>query len=140
MSGADVTTFVVPGKPIAKARPRMTRNGHVYTPAKTTAQERAIAQIAGARFSKPVSGPVRLTVWVTFKTPKSWTKAKTAEHVHRPHTQKPDADNILKLVKDALNGTAYHDDAQVFEASVRKIWGLVDQTVITIEEVTPCNY
>lgn len=132
-----MTTFVIPGKPVAKARPRMTRNGHVYTPAKTTAHERAIAQIASGRFSKTIEGPVKVTIWVTFKTPKSWSKAKTAAHVHRPHTQRPDIDNLAKCVLDG-HAPIWGDDAQVYEMEVRKIWGVVDQTVITIEE-TQCH-
>lgn len=36
------------------------------------------------------------------------------------HTKKPDADNVLKAVLDALNGLAWVDDAQVFSATVRK--------------------
>lgn len=33
---------------------------------------------------------------------------------------KPDVDNVLKLVMDALNGTAWRDDAQVVYASCEK--------------------
>ena len=38
-------------------------------------------------------------------------------------TKKPDADNIAKVVCDALNGLAYKDDAQVIDLTVHKRFG-----------------
>lgn len=35
-------------------------------------------------------------------------------------TKKPDVDNIVKIVLDALNGLAWHDDAQVTFLAVSK--------------------
>jgi hypothetical protein len=35
-----MTTFVIPGPPIPKGRPRMARSGHVYTPKRTEEAER----------------------------------------------------------------------------------------------------
>lgn len=35
-------------------------------------------------------------------------------------TEKPDVDNVLKLVMDALNGVAWKDDKQVTEAHIKK--------------------
>ncbi|MGB6231196.1 MAG: RusA family crossover junction endodeoxyribonuclease, partial [Litorimonas sp.] len=50
-----------------------------------------------------------------------------------PHAIKPDGDNLAKLVKDALNGLAYHDDAQVSTTIVEKQWSDHDRTVVTLE-------
>ena len=36
--------FVVPASPVPKARPRVTRFGHTYTPQKTTDQENKIRE------------------------------------------------------------------------------------------------
>ena len=38
--------------------------------------------------------------------------------------KKPDADNILKLGLDALNGVAYADDKQVIEVRCRKFYSV----------------
>ena len=35
-------SFIIPGRPIGKARPRVNRNGHCWTPDKTTDYERKI--------------------------------------------------------------------------------------------------
>lgn len=36
------------------------------------------------------------------------------------HTKKPDLDNLAKNIKDALTGSLYKDDSQVFEAHLEK--------------------
>ena len=36
------------------------------------------------------------------------------------HTKRPDIDNISKIVMDALNGIAWHDDSQVISILARK--------------------
>lgn len=53
-----------------------------------------------------------------FDIPKSWSKKKRENTTW--HTSRPDSDNLLKGVKDALNGIAYIDDAQVCYVSAKK--------------------
>ena len=79
--------------------------------------------------------PVRIIVKCYFSIPKSYSKAKKKECVlnHIRPTKKPDADNILKIVCDALNGVAYHDDKQIVEAKVCKFWGTDEKEYLTIE-------
>ena len=53
-------------------------------------------------------------------------------------TKRPDVDNLVKLVCDALNGWAYHDDAQVVSASVLKAYageGDGPHTLVTLTEL-----
>ena len=126
-------TFVIPGKPFAKQRPRATRQGRIYTPAETVSFERQVGQIAAQHITEPFRGPVKLIVRATFETPKSWSKKKTAELIHRPHTQRPDLDNCLKALKDGLNRIAWADDSQVYEIDARKVWGIYAKTVVIIE-------
>ena len=130
------TTFEILGQPVAKQRPRMARNGRVYTPAKTVAFENMVRSIAAPNFSTPIHGPVKVTVWATFKPPKSWTKKKTAATINRPHIQRPDIDNVAKAICDGLNGLAYEDDCQVASIEARKVWGPLARTVVTIEALT----
>ena len=131
------TTIVIPGKPFAKQRPRFSRlNNRSYTPAETVSFERAVGQIAAQHFAQPLVGPVRLEIVATFVPPQSWSRRKTADQLHRPHVQKPDADNLGKAICDGLNRIAFADDAQIADIRVRKVWGVTEQTVIHLEAMT----
>lgn len=129
----QTVTFTIPGKPFGKQRPRATRMGRIYTPAETVRFEQVVGQIGIEHFPAPLTGPVRLTVIATFQTPPSWPKKKRAEHLHRPHCQKPDLDNCIKAIEDGLNRIAWVDDSQVCEVIARKVWGLTAQTVVHVE-------
>ena len=132
----NAVTFVIPGKPFAKQRPRFSRaSGRSYTPAQTVSFERIVGQIAAPHFPTPITGPVRLTIFATFEPAASWSKKKAADHLHRPHTQKPDLDNIQKAICDGLNRIAFADDGQVAEIVCRKVWGISAQTVVIVEAI-----
>jgi Holliday junction resolvase RusA-like endonuclease len=132
----QAVTFEIPGKPFAKQRPRFSRrSGRTYTPGETVSFERTVGQIALEHFPKPITGPVKLTIWATFQPPVSWSKKKTAELMNRPHTQKPDLDNVAKAICDGLNRIAFVDDGQIYEIVMRKVWGPQPRTVIEVEAV-----
>ena len=130
--------FTVPIKPTGKARARVTRWG-VYTPEKTAAAENSIKVCARAAGVELIEGPVELNVFCYFAPPKSWSKKKRKEILVdggvRCQTNKPDSDNVLKLVSDALNGIAYEDDRQVSSASVVKAYGSEDKIIIQVRSV-----
>ena len=48
--------------------------------------------------------------------------------------KKPDMDNIVKVVADALNGVAYQDDKQVILVSAKKAYSAMEGLDITVEE------
>jgi Holliday junction resolvase RusA-like endonuclease len=50
--------------------------------------------------------------------PKSWSKKKKAQMLHSHHKQKPDIDNLLKGLMDAL----LEEDSHVHMVFTRKIW------------------
>lgn len=127
-------SFVIPGKPYAKKRPRFARaTGRAFDPKENGAFEGSVGIIASKHFPQPLAGPISLTLSVIFATPPSWSKAKRAGLIHRPHTQKPDVDNLAKAVADGLNRIAWADDAQVYNLSIRKFWGLEDMTNVIVE-------
>lgn len=70
--------------------------------------------------TKPLDGPLACSLLFLFPRPaaKIWKKnPMPREWCER----KPDLDNLLKSVFDALNGLAFHDDRQIVELlSVRK--------------------
>jgi Holliday junction resolvase RusA-like endonuclease len=49
------------------------------------------------------------------------------------HTVKPDLDNLLKAVKDALKSICYHDDSQVIKTIAAKQYGGQPRIEITVK-------
>ena len=92
-------------KPTAKARPRAGRNGF-YTPAKTAEFESKIKIIAKQQNPKIIKGS---PVWVSI----TFTFAATKKKTNILHSSRPDLDNLVKAVCDALNGIAWEDDGQI---------------------------
>jgi Holliday junction resolvase RusA-like endonuclease len=70
--------------------------------------------------AQPTSGPVVLRVTAVFTCPKS-DHRKREPLGRRWHTKKPDADNVLKAVKDAAKGVLWLDDSQVALETCTKI-------------------
>lgn len=94
----------------------------------------AAHQAGGGR--KPLTGPVRLKVSAVWPWPKSWSARKRLTAGAHYKTSRPDADNIGKLIGDALNGVAWLDDAQVVEVSITKQYGLSGATYVSVEPLT----
>lgn len=135
----DPVEFTVDGRPKGKARHRTTRTGRTFTPKETVAAERAVgfAYRAAARARPIMTGAVRLSVEAVFGVPKSWNKKlrDAALAGDLGYTGKPDADNILKLVMDALNGVAWVDDAQVHPERPVRRYGEPERVEVIVEEV-----
>lgn len=119
-----MTKIVVPGTPVGKERPRFTRNGHAYTPDKTRAYEETVRLCWKTQhgYVFPVKVPVLVNVAAYFPIPESCSKKKRAEMDGRWHVSRPDADNIVKIALDALNGYAFPDDCAVQIGHVYKIY------------------
>lgn len=133
------TIFTVDGDPQGKARPRFTRGGRAYTPKKTVEYERVIKNAFIAAGGTLTNLPVTVGINAYYKIPASATKKKAVQMMSGEimPTKKPDTDNIAKAVCDALNGVAYHDDAQVCNLSVKKRYSKEPCIVVTIKEVIP---
>ena len=133
--------FIVDGKPQGKQRPRFSRiSKTVYTPTKTAKYEKQIAKAYTESGGKciPADCYVSVSVSAFFPVPKSYSKKKREnclERILRPD-KKPDMDNILKVVLDALNEVAYEDDKQVVELIGRKYYTESDGYLwISVSEV-----
>jgi len=117
-------------RPVPAPRPRVTRWG-TYNPPKYTEYKNAIKLLT--KIKTPLLGPLKMAVIFQFQKPKSWSKTKK-ENAYW-HTQRPDADNLLKSIKDAYNGLVFEDDAQVCIVEVKKIWGEFNNINVTIENI-----
>jgi crossover junction endodeoxyribonuclease RusA len=122
-----VIKFVINARPQPKERSRSTRRGHHYTPQRTVNFELTVA--AEFRLQHPfheiLTGPVRMSVDIQFRRPKTVAKGYW-------HTNPGDASNIVKAIEDGLNRVAYVDDRQVADSHVIKHWGDSDRIVVSI--------
>lgn len=122
--------FTVLGNPFGKQRPKFARHGkfvQTYTPKETLQHEKIIAQVyedvaKGKKFEKKAPLDIQITAY--YPIPQSTSKKRRKamlEHRIRP-VVKPDLDNIAKLIYDALNGVAWHDDNAIVDTQIRKFY------------------
>ncbi len=50
-------------------------------------------------------------------------------------TKRPDGDNIIKVILDALNGFVYHDDAQICKIYFTKKYAEKPETKVLIKTI-----
>lgn len=123
-----------------KQRARTTRNG-TYTPAETRramdlVKAEWLAAVSGAGLPRPLFAE-REPVAVAITTFRPLPEGRPARVGSEPDTFRPDADNVAKLVCDALNGLAWADDAQVTYLQVTKMGRRRGQGELTLVHVWP---
>lgn len=121
--------FTYYGEIRGKGRPRFRKIGNfvsTYTPTETRDYEMSIKEsflvecADSERFYNGEQLAMELQIYQA--VPKSVSKKKAQEMLEdkvKP-TKKPDIDNILKSVCDALNKVAYTDDTQIVEMKIQK--------------------
>ena len=119
----------LPGEPVPQARPKVTRRGHVYYPAKSAAYRKRIAGLLklGRKGRETMPGPLKVYLTFCRTRPKS-NKSKWP-------TVKPDIDNLAKQVIDALmDAGVIYDDGQICELHCTKDWS--DNPGVYVETLT----
>lgn len=141
-------TFIVDGKPQGKLRARTFYNSRMgrmqsITPQQTKDYEDLIAwsyKAAGGRHLGDCLISVDISAF--YEIPKSTSKKKRQDILDneiRP-TVKPDCDNIIKAVLDALNGIAYNDDKQVVSVCCQKYYTeAAGYLSVTVKEINDLN-
>lgn len=140
-----IYSFVVPGKPQGKARPRFdSRRKVTYTPQKTKDYEELVRSsfIMSCKGGAPLEGALRARIIAFFSIPKSATKSVQKAMVDGEiyPTLKPDLDNIIKSVLDALNGYAYKDDAAIVDVSAVKMYSNFPKVLVTLVDENDFDY
>lgn len=122
--------FTIPGAPQGKARARTCRNGHTYTPDNTVLYENLVKteflrQCGRRRLSADDRPALSMEIIAVYPVPASYSKRKRVAALAGDllPAKKPDADNVAKIIADALGGLAYIDDAQITDLSVMKRYG-----------------
>jgi len=140
--------FIVYDEPVPQARPRFARTStgkvHTYIP-KHNEEARFLIRATFLNLVRdpwePLQGPLRLLVTAWLPMPKSIPKKRREAALP---TKRPDLDNYVKMVEDALLGYAFNDDAQIvtIEARKRYVGTLYDSGFIpglsTTRITSPC--
>ena len=135
--------FTVFGEPVAQGRPRFARMGagvRAYDPEKSrTYKDYVRAAALEVKPDVPLEGPLLLMVEAYRSIPKSMSKKKQAAALagSLQPTTKPDLDNIIKGLKDALKGIIWRDDSQVVNIIAGKWYSDRPRVKVIVEEATP---
>lgn len=116
--------FKVPSIPVAQPRQRTAvRDGHAvnYTPTKHPVNQfKAAVQMAASEAYQgpPLECPLGLAV--VFVLERKGKLKKRSPNPTYYANKRPDLDNLMKSLADALNGLLYRDDSQICEAILTK--------------------
>jgi Holliday junction resolvase RusA-like endonuclease len=129
--------FEVPGCPVPKGRPRVTRTGHAFTPKRTRDYESKVAMIAAQQMSEkgytePFNGELTVSVIAYLPKPK-----KPKEKLNAPLIRSPsngDVDNYSKAALDAIEGIVFENDSQITALTVKKRYDKTPRLLVSVEE------
>lgn len=123
----SLRTFI-PIDPVPKARPRFTRRGHVYTPGHTRQYEDIVRwKCKDLIQQNKMLYDMALNITIKFFLRKP-------ESVKRYYPSvRPDIDNYVKAILDAMNGVVYKDDGQIVKLDVSKAYSDCPGVEILVE-------
>lgn len=137
MSEVESLTLVIDGKPQGQPRPRFA-NGRAYAGKKQKLAEGEIRR-AWQETGSPrmVDGPLGLEMFLFVSRPAGHFKrdgSLSAEGLRNPWPlkTKPDLDNAIKLVCDALNTLAWRDDVRFCTTCAIRDWADWPRTEINV--------
>ena len=126
------------GTPVAKGRPRVTKWG-AYTPEKTVNYENLVqfSYLQQYKGFEPLEGYLKVEIYFFMPIVQSTSKKRKQLMIERKilPDKKPDIDNMIKSITDALNGIAYADDKQVVEVHAYKYYSEEPQAVVMISSI-----
>lgn len=135
-------TILIKGEAVGKGRPRIYRNKGItraVTPEKTRSYEEKVKAAYREKYGDALSYPeeaLKVQMLIGIGIPKNTGKKKREEMLEgklRP-AKKPDIDNVIKSVLDALNGEAYSDDKQIVDIRAVKYYTSEPFVLLEIEE------
>lgn len=130
------------GKPMFSTKPYP----HMYYKARSNnfrkELETLLAQVMKDHMYEFVSQevPLLVDIYLGIEMPKSYSKKKKEMLKGAPHTIKPDIDNYVKNIFDAMTGIVWERDEQVSQVIAKKVWAekpFIDIEVYPMDECRP---
>jgi len=140
--GTMTYRFEFIGEPVAKGRPKICARGgfaRAYTPAKTRNAEAWIKMQTTNQLPKGftiLQGPLVARIYFIRKYPKFLClknpQKQTEKRKGKYPITKPDLDNLIKTILDAMNGLVFEDDNQIVALYAEKKYGEEGKTVVEL--------
>jgi Holliday junction resolvase RusA-like endonuclease len=134
-----IFNLCIPGRPIAKARPRFARRGPYVKTYSTqqTEEGRFLFELQQQWRREPLEGALAVKIFFYMPIPQSVSKKLSfaMSNGEANHTKKPDLSNMIKFVEDCMNGLVWRDDSQIVRLVADKNYGVFAHTEIEIEEI-----
>ena len=127
-------TFFVPGNPQALKRHRSTKRGIMYDPSKNDKAD-FLAMCMANRPEEPLTCALEVDIIFNMARPKKHYRTNGQvkdRYKEARHTIKPDRDNLVKFVHDALEGVFWKNDSQIDAGTTVKRYSEKPGVSITI--------
>ena len=131
--------FNIPPKP--QSRPRFTRHGRPYELKDMKEYKQAIERMTKEQLEcdKLVDMPLSVSIKFYIEPPQYISKVKKNALELKQETmrvfRKPDIDNYVKAILDAMNDIVFKDDGQIAVLQAEKVYSLNARTEVTIERL-----
>lgn len=131
----------VMGEPVPQGRPRLCGRGRfvrAYDPPKSKAYKQLIKDtIEHPKQIAEVPLLFELNIYRKIQKSGSWQSRQDKKNGLILPTTKPDVDNVLKGVMDALSGIVWKDDNQVCDVICRKRYSEHPRIEFKVYDITP---
>ena len=136
--------IVLKTQPFGQMRPRFSSRGKFHKAYKDPKQKERESVLIDCLSEfipeKPIEGGIQLEIMAYMPRPMAHYRGKPKKVNLRPsapiwHTKKPDADNLLKMIKDVMTGRFFKDDAQVCDESIKKLYSEFPRWEIELTQV-----
>lgn len=136
-----MVNVVIYTEPVAQGRPRFTNiNGYprAYEPEKSKQAKASIQRQVKGIVKQPYNEPIRLYVTFYRSLTQEMQRKVVKKQLKTPifADKRPDLDNYVKLLKDALNGIFWTDDSLIVELVAKKYYDAIPRIEIEIQEIT----
>ena len=137
LMNTQIIHLAIPGEPQGKQRHKWSPRG-TYSPKKTVNYETYIKELFAVKYPdfRPVESVLimELQAWLMIPTSASKKKRKLMQDLALKPGKRPDIDNVIKVVMDALEKLAYKNDSQIVEAHLYKFYAERPRLDIRISE------